>query len=82
MTQCTAIYENGVLRPKQPLELPEGAEVQVIVVQALPVSSPSDQRTIAEVFATIAALPMEGKDVGFSGRDHDAVLYPKEGRMP
>ena len=80
---CNAIYEKGMLRPKQPLALPEGAEVQVTVVpaqsQSLP---PRDQRTIAQVMADIAALPMEGKDDGFSGTDHDKVLYPKGGKMP
>jgi predicted DNA-binding antitoxin AbrB/MazE fold protein len=31
MTAIQAVYENGVFRPKQPMSLPEGAEVTVAV---------------------------------------------------
>jgi hypothetical protein len=33
------------------------------------------QKTPAQILAEIAALTIEGKQDGFSGRDHDKVLY-------
>jgi hypothetical protein len=33
------------------------------------------QAPSASILANIAALPLEGKTDGFSGRDHDQVLY-------
>lgn len=76
---CMAIYENGVLRPSTRLELPEGAEVAILLT---PSPQPADSRPLSEVLAQIAALPMEGTVDGFSGRDHDDVLYPRKGPMP
>jgi hypothetical protein len=35
-----------------------------------------------EIMDRIAALPNENPGDTFSGRDHDKVLYPAEGRMP
>jgi predicted DNA-binding antitoxin AbrB/MazE fold protein len=37
----TAIYENGVLRPLDPLDLPERAEVQVLI-KSLPTPADAD----------------------------------------
>lgn len=31
-----AIYENGVFRPQEPVHLPEGMEVQVLIPAAIP----------------------------------------------
>jgi predicted DNA-binding antitoxin AbrB/MazE fold protein len=76
-TSIEAVYEGGVLRPVQPLELPEGTHVEVLVIaRARPGS-----KTPAELIAEIAALPLEGKTDPFSGEDHDAVLYPKSGPL-
>jgi len=105
---CTAVYEQGVLRPQQPLNLQEGAVVEVVVVPkeaqeplsgralceaimkiaALPSEVSGDdpdnavspgEKTIAEVLADIAAMPPEGPQDGFSGQDHDKVLYGEKG---
>lgn len=70
---CSAIYENGVLRLKQPLALREGTEVDVIVLGKDKVV---DECTVKTIFE-IAATPLETDDQGFSGRDHDSVLYGK-----
>ncbi len=67
-----AIYEEGVLKLTQPLSLAEGSRVDIIVI---PAGSSGDQ-TPAEILAEIAALPVEGAQDNFSGRDHDRVLYP------
>ena len=54
--QVEAVYEQGRLRPLEPLELPEGARLSVILVTR----DESDARqSPAEVLAEIAALPLE-----------------------
>ncbi|MBI3946897.1 MAG: antitoxin family protein [Armatimonadetes bacterium] len=77
-TTVDAIYEQGVLRPAQPIALPEGARVQVIVIAGRTgAAAPSP----AEILAEIAALPVGGPADGFAGRDHDRLLYGgREGR--
>jgi predicted DNA-binding antitoxin AbrB/MazE fold protein len=74
-TQCTAVFEKGVLRPTTPLQLEEGAEVQLLIT---PRTSTPDQRSPAELLAEVAALPTNGGDPGTS-RDHDRVLYGEQG---
>lgn len=73
--QVEAIYENGQLRPLEPLELPEGARLRVIVVTN---DEQGTQRSPAEVLSEIASLPLESAVDQFSGRDHDSVLYPRK----
>ncbi|MDT5124287.1 MAG: hypothetical protein QOC96_3769 [Acidobacteriota bacterium] len=73
-TTVEAIYEQGVLRLKEPLLLEEGAHVEVIITTREPVSG---NRAAAEILADIAALPLEGDSEEFSGRDHDQILYEK-----
>ena len=68
-----AIYEHGVLRLKEPIQLAEGAEVEVIVMTREPVHGA--EASSAEVLAAIAALPPEGDGAEFSGREHDRLLY-------
>jgi predicted DNA-binding antitoxin AbrB/MazE fold protein len=68
---CTAIYENGVLRPRQAIALPDGTEVHIAVTLSEP---PKEAKSLAEVLAEIAAMPMETHDPGFSGSNHDQVL--------
>ena len=69
-----AIYERGMIRPLQPLELAEGTRLDLIVVTHEP---PKTNGNTAEIIAEIAALPLEGADDRFAGRDHDTILYPK-----
>ena len=73
--QVEAVYEKGQLRPLEPLELPEGARLRVILVTTDEANTP---QTPAEVLTEIAGLPLEGEADGFSGRDHDSVLYPRK----
>jgi predicted DNA-binding antitoxin AbrB/MazE fold protein len=73
--QVEAIYEKGQLRPLEPLELPEGARLRVIVVTT---DETKAQQTPAEMLTEIAALPLESGTDGFSGRDHDSVLYQQK----
>ncbi len=67
-----AVYEQGVLKLSQPIPLAEGTRVEVIVLSGT--SKPKD-KTAAEILAAIAAMPIEGSSDGFSGRDHDRILY-------
>lgn len=67
-----AVYENGVFRPVQPVELAEGTPVELQIETPLPFTDP---KILAKALAEIAALPLEGPDDGFSGADHDKILY-------
>lgn len=71
--EMEAIVEHGLLRPVEPLSIPEGTRV------SLTVRTPQAPRSLAEQLRRIAALPDEGPDDGFSGEDHDKVLYGPEG---
>jgi predicted DNA-binding antitoxin AbrB/MazE fold protein len=73
--EIEAVYERGVIRPLQPLELPEGARLDVIVITH---EQTETNGNVAEALAEIAALPLEGASDTFTGRDHDSVLYTKE----
>ena len=73
---CAAVYENGVLRLREPLPLQNGAAVEVIVVATQEPPAPSN---IAGALAEIAALPLEADDQRFCGADHDRVLYGAKG---
>jgi predicted DNA-binding antitoxin AbrB/MazE fold protein len=71
--QITAIFEKGVLRPEHPVDLPEGEQLQLIVVTRK--AGPPNGNAM-HALAEIAALPLEGDPSSFSGADHDSVLYP------
>ena len=36
-----------------------------------------EQGNAAEILAEIAALPLEGSNDAFAGREHDSILYPR-----
>jgi predicted DNA-binding antitoxin AbrB/MazE fold protein len=74
-----AVYEQGVLRPTRPIDLAEGTRVEIIVIPQ-PSSKGPGKPTPAEVAARIAAMPMQSSPEGFSGEDHDAILYGNEPR--
>jgi predicted DNA-binding antitoxin AbrB/MazE fold protein len=73
--QVEAVYEQGRLRPLEPLDLPEGSRLRVILVTGGEAGAPA---TPAEALAEIARLPLEGAAAPFSGADHDSVLYPRK----
>jgi predicted DNA-binding antitoxin AbrB/MazE fold protein len=73
--EIEAIYEQGVIRPLQPLELPEGSRLDVIVITH---EQPETNGNAAEILAEIAALPLESSDNSFAGREHDSILYPRK----
>ncbi|EAW34799.1 antitoxin family protein [Lyngbya sp. PCC 8106] len=67
-----AIYEQGMLRLMQPVDLPEGTSVKVIITAN---DSTQEENNPADILAQIAALPLESDQENFSGRDHDQILY-------
>lgn len=73
--EIEAVYEHGMIRPLEPLELPEGARLDVIVITH---EQPETNGDAAEALAEIAALPLEGSTDAFSGREHDSILYPRK----
>jgi len=73
--EIEAVYEHGIIRPLAPLELPEGARLDVIVITHEQLETNGNA---AEVLAEIAALPLEGSTDDFTGREHDTVLYPRK----
>ncbi len=68
-----AIYEQGMLRLMQPVDLPEGTSVKVVITAN---DLTQEEKNPADILAQIAALPLEGDPENFSGRDHDRILYP------
>ena len=72
--EIEAVYEQGMIRPLQPLELPEGARLDLIVIT----HEPETNGNAAEILAEIAALPLESATDTFAGREHDSILYPKK----
>jgi hypothetical protein len=76
-----AVYEQGVLRPDRPIDLAEGSRVEIIVLPVAPPPQPNDEGrypepgSIMDLIAEMAALPLESSPDGFSGEDHDEVLY-------
>jgi predicted DNA-binding antitoxin AbrB/MazE fold protein len=67
------IYEHGALNPVEPIALPEGARLEIILL------SPAKHErgmTPVEILGEIALLPEQVPEDAFSGRDHDQILYP------
>lgn len=72
--EIEAVYEHGLIRPLEPLELPEGARLDVIVITH---EQSKTNDNASEILAEIAALPLESPTNSFAGREHDSILYPK-----
>jgi predicted DNA-binding antitoxin AbrB/MazE fold protein len=76
-----AIFDAGVFRPLEPVQLAEGTRVEVQVPTPAPQAelSPEElarqQSAIEAMLAEVESLPIEEPDDGFSGRDHDKLLY-------
>lgn len=95
METIRAVYEGGVFRPLDPVELPEGAWVEVSPVGqngAQPAEEGQSQSTryatplvgeeLAALLEEIDALPLESEpDPTLSARYRE-ILYPKQGEMP
>ena len=74
-TTIKAVYSKGVFRPATPVAIADGTEVELTVSSDEPAVSPEK---LVDGLRRIAGLPLEGLSNGFSGADHDCVLYPRE----
>ena len=68
-TKVHAVFRNGAFLPATPVPVAEGAEVE------LTVTSTDSNESIADALEEISRLPEEGPADGFSGADHDQILY-------
>jgi predicted DNA-binding antitoxin AbrB/MazE fold protein len=87
-----AIYENGVLRPEQPLPLAEGEWVDIRLTRSDPagmkLTEPIEQqlraaKTLAEMFAVVDALPESEDDYDLlraldENRKGERPLFPED----
>jgi predicted DNA-binding antitoxin AbrB/MazE fold protein len=71
-----AVYENGVFRPKVPVQLREGTTAQVTFEEGAALKPP---QPLVAALEEIARMPEQGPADGFSGANHDDVLYGPEG---
>lgn len=71
-----AVYENGTLVLDKPLAISNGSKVEIVVVA----DKQEDEMSgfVAKRLAEIAAMPLEGDEEKFSGRDHDRILYRRD----
>lgn len=70
-TNVKAIYEHGVFKPSEPVPLKEGTPVEVI----LPIQQTASNESPAQILSRIASHSKPTTEDGFSGEDHDDVLY-------
>jgi len=76
-----AVFDNGVFRPLEPLAIPDGLRVHLHVERRHADDSLQDKlrrRAELDEFLRVAAeLPLQSPADGFSGADHDRLLYGK-----
>lgn len=77
--QVEAIYDGGVLKPLEPLAIPDQAHVQVVVTHDLSDEDSAklvaQTAALAELRKVINAIPQESNNDGWSVRQHDELLY-------
>lgn len=82
-TTISAVYENGVLRPTQPVNLAEGETVQVTLTRKMPtpeemaaaVKRIKEAKSIEELRDAVLARPDEGDD------DYDFLQALNDNRL-
>jgi predicted DNA-binding antitoxin AbrB/MazE fold protein len=75
-----AIYDNRVLKPLEPLILPDQTRVKVTVESAEINPAENEilsqqQDALKELWAELDKLPQHKNSAGWSVRDHDRLLY-------
>lgn len=74
-----AVFDDGVFRPLVPIAIPNGQQVRLHVEERAAEDGAEiiaqRKAAIAEFLRLAEELPPEGPDDGFSGADHDRVLY-------
>lgn len=90
METIKAVYEGGVFRPLNPVELPEGVWVEVNVIGQNGRQATEDDQSprkatkplvgeeLAALLAEIDALPLEGEPDPTLSTRYREILYPKQ----
>ena len=81
-TTLEAVYEAGIFRPLEPVELPEGEHVWIVKKQEEGRTEPlsdEERQSRADIVAEISALAVRHGVEETSSRDHDKILYGPEG---
>ncbi len=74
-TTIEAVYEQGVLRPKEPLALAEGAEVEVIVIAREPTGGNDTPATTPTDLTALLAQCEVDTGIPDLAHQHDYYLY-------
>jgi len=86
MSAIEAVYENGVFRPLQPVELPEGARVAVLALDKAPAPVGQQEPLVGEelmaLLKDIDSLPLEAAADPDLSTTYREILYPPHGKMP
>lgn len=80
MTQfIQAIYEHGVFRPLEPVQLADHKQVSLVVSDAAAIADDvaiaRQREALASLRAKMDALPNGAPADGLGGADHDRILY-------
>jgi len=80
-TRIEAVYEEGVFRPRDPVDLTDGTVVELMVhTRGGTLRSGATPDEVNRDLDEIAALyNPSGPEGAFSGADHDEVLYGVRG---
>ena len=75
-----AIYENGILRPLEPLALSEHQQVWVSVITVAPLDADvaaQQRQAMEELDKELEKVNDNSPADGFTAADHDKILYGK-----
>jgi hypothetical protein len=71
-TAVKAVYENGVFKPKEPVDLQEKTEVEVLIPTAAPAE---DDPTGWKAMRAFIGLAGESGGSGRASEEHDKIVY-------
>lgn len=80
MTQLTVIYESGILKPIEPLNLSEGQHLQIQILKIAPNSSPLDQAVQPLIRSGSLTLPTA--DIQIPLPESDLKAYNINTQLP
>ena len=71
-TAVKAVYEDGVFKPKEPVQLEERTEVEVLI----PTRAPAEHDSTGwKAMGEFIGLAGENAGSGKASEDHDAIIY-------
>lgn len=70
-----AIYENGVFRPTEPVDLPENVSVKVVVDEVSCADSSASTAPLSRLAALAKEYPANSKLPSDLAQQHDHYLY-------